>query len=72
MLTTRPKRSRRRPEKGEAIRDSMTSPASWLCCYRCWSQNVEVQVHYEGIFKVDAQAGKADEVVEEKQEAVVQ
>ncbi len=42
----------RRLEKGEAIRDS--SPASWLRCYRCWSQNLEVQVHYEGIFKVDS------------------
>src|SRR5439155_245288 len=21
---------------------------SWLRCYRCWSQNLEVQVHYEG------------------------
>ncbi len=50
----------------------MTSPASWLRCYRCWSQNLEVQVHYEGVFKVDAQTGKADEVVEETQEAVVQ
>jgi hypothetical protein len=42
----------------------MTSPASWLRCYRCWSQNLEVQVHYEGILKVDAETGDAHEPVE--------
>ncbi len=25
-----------------------TSARSWLRCYRCWSQELEVQVHYEG------------------------
>ncbi|MEA2223572.1 MAG: hypothetical protein QOH83_1948, partial [Solirubrobacteraceae bacterium] len=26
---------------------------SWLRCYRCWSTDLEVQVHYEGIHKID-------------------
>jgi len=45
---------------------------SWLRCYRCWSQNLEVQVHYEGIHRIDADTGERGEVVDELQEAVVQ
>ena len=45
---------------------------SWLRCYRCWSQNHEVQVHYEGIHRIDADTGERCEVVDEMQEAVVQ
>ena len=45
---------------------------SWLRCYRCWSQNLELQVHYEGIHRIDADTGERGEVVEEMQEAVVQ
>ena len=46
---------------------------SWLRCYRCWSQELEVQVHYEGIHRIDPiQAGERAEVVDELQEAVVQ
>src|SRR3954451_15110591 len=52
--------------------DSVGTSASWLRCYRCWSQNLEVQVHYEGVLKVDAETGEAVEPVEEIQEAVVQ
>ena len=52
--------------------DSVGTSASWLRCYRCWSQNLEVQLHYEGILKVDAETGEAVEPVEEVQEAVVQ
>ena len=44
----------------------------WLRCYRCWSQNLEVQVHYEGIHRIDADTGERAEVVDELQEAVVQ
>ena len=50
----------------------MTTPASWLRCYRCWSQNLEVQVHYQGVLKVDAETAEANEPVEETHEAVVQ
>ena len=56
----------------EAPRDSVTTSASWLRCYRCWSQNLEVQVHYEGILKVDPETAEAIDPVEEVQEAVVQ
>ncbi len=52
--------------------DSVDARSSWLRCYRCWSQNLEVQVHYEGILKVDADTAEAVEPVEEVQEAVVQ
>src|SRR5947209_10702131 len=55
-----------------SARDSVGTAASWLRCYRCWSQNLEVQVHYEGVLKVDAETGEAVEPVEEVQEAVVQ
>jgi len=44
----------------------------WLRCYRCWSQDLEVQVHYEGIHRIDPQTGERAEVVDELQEAVVQ
>ena len=50
----------------------MTTPASWLRCYRCWSQNLEVQVHYEGALKVDPETGEARDPDEENIEAVVQ
>jgi hypothetical protein len=55
-----------------SARDSTETAASWLRCYRCWSQNLEVQLHYEGILKVDATTGEAVDPVEEVQEAVVQ
>ena len=45
---------------------------SWFRCYRCWSQNLEVQVHYEGIHRIDPETGERGEVVDEMQEAVVQ
>src|SRR5215213_6705167 len=52
--------------------DSVGTQSSWLRCYRCWSQNLEVQLHYEGILKVDPSTGEAVDPVEEVQEAVVQ
>ena len=55
-----------------SARDSVDARSSWLRCYRCWSQNLEVQVHYEGILKVDTDTAEAVEPVEEVQEAVVQ
>jgi hypothetical protein len=45
---------------------------AWLRCYRCWSTDLEVQVHYEGIHKIDPSTGERAEVVDEVQEAVVQ
>ncbi len=49
-----------------------TDARAWLRCYRCWSRDLEVQVHYEGIHKIDAETGERAEVVDELQEAVVQ
>src|ERR1044071_5297596 len=45
---------------------------SWLRCYRRWTTNREVRVHYEGIHKLDPETGERAEVVDEMQEAVVQ
>ena len=52
--------------------EGSTEVRSWLRCYRCWSQNLEVQVHYEGIHRIDPFTGERAEVVDEMQEAVVQ
>ena len=55
-----------------SAQESLGTQSSWLRCYRCWSQNLEVQLHYEGILKVDPDTGEAVDPVEEVQEAVVQ
>jgi hypothetical protein len=52
--------------------DGCTEVRSWLRCYRCWSQNLELQVHYAGIHRIDADTGERGEVVDEMQEAAVQ
>ena len=54
------------------VMEGSTEVRSWLRCYRCWSQNLELQVHYEGIHRIDADTGERGEVVDEMQEAVVQ
>src|SRR3954447_24373611 len=46
--------------------------SSWLRCYRCWSTNLEVQVHYEGIHRIDPDTGERADVVDEMREPVVQ
>lgn len=51
---------------------SIEETRSWLRCYRCWSQDLELQVHYEGIHKLDPDSGERADVVDEVQEAVVQ
>ena len=45
---------------------------AWLRCYRCWSTELELQVHYEGVHRVDPRTGERADVVDELQEAVVQ
>ena len=52
-----------------SAQESLETRSSWLRCYRCWSQNLEVQLHYEGILKVDADTAEAVDPVEEVQEA---
>lgn len=44
----------------------------WLRCYRCWSQNLEAQVHYDGIFRIDPLSGEQAEVADELEESVIQ
>lgn len=44
----------------------------WLRCYRCWSTDLEVQVHYDGVHKIDLETGERAEAIEQIQEAVVQ
>jgi hypothetical protein len=44
----------------------------WLRCYRCWSQNLEAQVHYDAILRINPETGEPAERVDEVQEAVVQ
>jgi len=45
---------------------------SWLRCYRCWSRNLEVQVHYDAIRQVDPETGLPLDGDDEIQESVVQ
>ncbi len=45
---------------------------AWLRCYRCWSQRLEAQVHYDALLRVDPETGESSEKIEEVQEAVVQ
>jgi hypothetical protein len=47
-------------------------PKPWLRCYRCWSTRLEVQVHYDGIHRIDPISGRRVEAIDELQEAVVQ
>ena len=48
------------------------SRGAWLRCYRCWSQRLEAQVHYDAIIRVDPETGESAERIDEVQEAVVQ
>lgn len=45
---------------------------NWLRCYRCWSKNLEVQVQYEGVYRIDSRTGERSETVDELQESVIQ
>src|ERR1700743_1683815 len=52
--------------------DFQDERSAWLRCYRCWSQNLEIQIHYDAIRRVDPETGALAEGVDEVQEAVVQ
>ncbi|MDQ3571842.1 MAG: hypothetical protein M3383_03145 [Actinomycetota bacterium] len=56
----------------EEVDAAVGERGAWLRCYRCWSQRLEAQVHYDAILRVDSDTGEAAERVEEVQEAVVQ
>lgn len=45
---------------------------AWLRCYRCWSRSLEVQLHVEGIYKIDPDTAERTETVDELHEAVIQ
>jgi hypothetical protein len=49
-----------------------TDRSAWFRCYRCWSQRLEAQVHYDAIIRIDPETGESSERVDEVQEAVVQ
>ena len=46
--------------------------SAWLRCYRCWSQSLEIQIHYDAIRRVDPESGALAEGIDEVQESVVQ
>jgi hypothetical protein len=46
--------------------------SAWLRCYRCWSQRLEAQVHYDALLRIDPDTGESADRVDEVQEAVVQ
>ena len=52
--------------------DLNTDRSAWLRCYRCWSQRLEAQVHYDAILRIDPETGEPAERIDEVQESVVQ
>ena len=46
--------------------------SAWLRCYRCWARDLEVQLHYDAILRIDPETGEPAERLDEVQEAVVQ
>ncbi len=46
--------------------------SAWLRCYRCWSTELEVQLHHEAILRIDPETGAPTERIDEISEAVVQ
>ena len=46
--------------------------SAWLRCYRCWSVNLEIQIHYDAIRRVDPETAIPTEGIDEVQESVVQ
>ena len=56
------------------MNDELNDPdrSAWLRCYRCWSQRLEAQVHYDAILRIDPETGEPAERIDEVQESVVQ
>jgi hypothetical protein len=52
--------------------DTGTDRSAWLRCYRCWSENLEIQMHYDAIRRIDPATGIPAEGIDEVQESVVQ
>ena len=47
---------RRRPDR-HCVSELNGDRSAWLRCYRCWSQNLEIQIHYDAIRRVDPETG---------------
>ena len=60
-----------RPRHNDPMSELNGDRSAWLRCYRCWSQNLEIQIHYDAIRRVDLD-GDLAEGVDEVQEALVQ
>jgi hypothetical protein len=58
--------------ENDRMSDFQDDRSAWLRCYRCWSQNLEIQIHYDAIRRVDPATGTLAEGVDEVQESVVQ
>src|SRR6266511_5948339 len=46
--------------------------SAWLRCYRCWARDLEVQLHYDAILRIDPETGEPADRLDEVQDAVVQ
>ena len=33
--------------------------SAWLRCYRCWSESLEIQIHYDAIRRVDPETASS-------------
>ena len=65
-------RGRFHPLAWEIVNELNGDRSAWLRCYRCWSQRLEAQVHYDAILRIDPETGESADRVDEVQEAVVQ
>src|SRR5688572_29260067 len=72
MLAFTGGRSARYPLAWEIVNELNGDRSAWLRCYRCWSQRLEAQVHYDAILRIDHETGESADRVDEVQEAVVQ
>src|SRR5918998_1510807 len=46
--------------------------SAWLRCYRCWARDLEVQLHYDAILRIDPETGEPADRLDEVSDAVVQ
>ena len=72
VVLPRPATPRWAARENKEMSDFTDDRSAWLRCYRCWSQNLEIQIHYDAIRRVDPATGELAEGVDEVQESVVQ
>jgi hypothetical protein len=56
----------------DAMHEGHSDRSAWLRCYRCWSQRLEAQVHYDALLRIDPDSAEPAERVDEMRESVVQ